>query len=402
MRVLMMQDWNRVHGGAEAHATLLRDGLLAAGDDVRLVTGSQGTAGDTTADYVALSPSTNTPKAFFQIINPFAVAAVHRVMREFRPDVAWVNMFALQLSPAALLSLGRLPLVLFVSDYKLTCPIGSKLLPNGSLCNFPAGLICRHQGCVTTLHWLRDQPRYALIRLAIRRANRVLACSAWIRDSLEQAGIQSTVTPLPSPTPGQHYKRACAAQPTFLFCGRLEREKGVDHLLRAFSYLHAELPEARLRIAGRGSQMEQLIHLAGALGIKHRVSFLGWLSPTQIEKQLAEAWASVVPSLWAEPLGLVAVEAILRSVPVIASAAGGLAEIVEHGRGGLLYPIGNDNALLDCFRAIANRSVFLDHCLSSEIVTAAAEQFSVDRHISLIRSVFEEIAGRGTSDAIAG
>ena len=53
MRILLMIDWNRGRGGAENHALALRAGLEAAGDEVRLLTSSAGTAGDGTAEYVA-------------------------------------------------------------------------------------------------------------------------------------------------------------------------------------------------------------------------------------------------------------------------------------------------------------------------------------------------------------
>lgn len=393
MRILMMLDWNRGHGGAEAYAAWLRDGLREAGDDVRLLTSSVGTAGDGTADYVAFGSDKKAAQALLQIVNPSAVLAVGRALRDFRPDVAWVNMFALQLSPAAVLALGTLPKVLLVSDYKVICPIGSKLLPDGSLCAVKSGWACHRQGCVNLPHWLRDQPRYALIRAVVRRADRVIACSAWIRNHLAQEGIPSEVSFLPvvSPTPG--FIRRPSPDPTFLYFGRLEREKGVDQLLRAFGRLHAERPAARLRIAGHGSQQEQLVKLSSSLGLDSAVQFLGWLSLEQLERHLAEAWASVAPSLWAEPQGLVAVEAIVRGVPVIASSPGGLAEIVEDGQTGMLFPRGDERALLDCLRAVCNDAVFPTHVLAPEAVEKAAERFSLKRHIQWIRRVFQEIAG---------
>src|SRR5215468_5147960 len=54
-----------------------------------------------------------------------------------------------------------------------------------------------------------------------------------------------------------------------------------------------------------------------------------------------------------QPLGLVAIEAIIRGVPVIASWQGGLAETVDPGRIGLLFPNGDEDALLECLRSVA-------------------------------------------------
>ena len=257
MRILMMLDWNPGHGGAEAYAGWLRDGLREAGDEVRLLTSSAGTADNGRADYVAFGTERTAAQVFLQIANPFAVAAVSRAIQNFRPDVAWVNMFALHLSPAAVLALGSLPKVLVVSDYKIICPIGSKLKPDGSHCTVRAGWECYRGGCLSFFHWLRDQPRYSLIRAAVRSADRIVACSAYVSAQLEAAGIRSEFALWPVPYAKPEWARSPSSEPTFLYCGRLEREKGVDRLLSAFARLQEQCPAARLRIAGRGSHKER-------------------------------------------------------------------------------------------------------------------------------------------------
>lgn len=73
---------------------------------------------------------------------------------------------------------------------------------------------------------------------------------------------------------------------------------------------------------------------------------------------MERAWIQVVPSRWAEPFGLVAVEAMMRGTAVVASAMGGLAEIVEHEQTGLLVPVGNVSALADAIqRATRDREL---------------------------------------------
>ena len=287
---------------------------------MRLLTSSAGTAGDGTAEYVAYGTERKAAQAFLQIANPFAAATVRRAVREFRPDVAWINMFAHHLSPAAVLALGDVPKVLLVSDYKVICPIGSKLLPDSSLCRQHAGWVCHRSGCLSLPHWLRDQPRYLLIRSAVERMNRVLACSSWVQRELADAGIKAEVLFAPIPARPRDFVRRPARDPRFLFVGRVDREKGIDLLIRAFAPLHAEFPSARLQIAGQGPERDKLEGLARASGVRARVDFLGWRSPPDLEPLFAEAWALIVPSLWAEPQGFVALEAIVRQLPVIASA----------------------------------------------------------------------------------
>jgi glycosyltransferase involved in cell wall biosynthesis len=217
-----------------------------------------------------------------------------------------------------------------------------------------------------------------------------LACSEWVRGELARNGIESEFVMLPVPRPGAQFERRPAAEAVFLFVGRLDREKGVELLVRAFARLYVSHPSARLRIAGRGPLREHLEGVARELGVAGAVDFCGWLSPGEVERQLRDAWALVVPSLWAEPLGLVAVEAVTRGVPVIASASGGLAEVVEDGVSGLLFRNNDEDALLARLRSIASGEAFPEHTLTAEVMSRALDTFGIERHIALMRRIFAE------------
>lgn len=392
MRILLITDWNRGQGGTEAYMSWLRAGLTAAGDEVRLLTSSAGNAADGSADYVAYGSNRLLGQTFLQVVNPFAMATLRRALREFRPDVVLVNTFAYHLSPAVLLALRGWPVVLLIADYKCICPIGSKLLPNGSICQVHAGWICHRNGCISLPHWLRDQPRYALMRNGINAVTKILACSEWMRRALAAEGIASEVVTLPVPQPGAGFQRLPATRPTFVFCGRLEVEKGVPLLLRAFARVHGIIPDATLRIIGSGPPRPALEQLAAELHIASNVTFAGWLDPPQIEEHLADGWALVVPSLWAEPLGLVAIEAIVRGVPVIASQSGGLSEVVEAGRSGLLFLNGDETALMECMLAIAQGRAFPEHTLAAEVIRHATSRHALDVHVEKLRQVLVEAA----------
>jgi glycosyltransferase involved in cell wall biosynthesis len=391
MRVLLVTDWNRGRGGAEASAIWLRDGLRAAGDEARLLTSSAGTAGDGEADFVAYGTERVAAQVFLQIVNPFAVACARRAVSEFHPHVAWVNMFAHHLSPAVLAALRPTPTVLFVSDYKYVCPVGSKLLPGGELCRVQAGWVCRQNGCVSTPHWLRDRVRYGFIRSAVRHAARVIVCSRSVQRELAASGIEAEVLTMPVPTPGQRFQRSPAPNPVFVFCGRLDSEKGVGVLLEAFARVLATQPSARLRIIGQGPQRAKLESLADALRLRTAVEFTGWLARDEVERQLHDAWALVAPSLWAEPFGLVAPEAVVRAVPVIASASGGFAETVDPGVSGVLVPNNDAFALAEAMSAVACGDLFPDHVLPKAVVQRTSATHGVERYVENLRRIFREV-----------
>lgn len=133
-----------------------------------------------------------------------------------------------------------------------------------------------------------------------------------------------------------------------------------------------------------------LAGLAVALGLND-VSFIEWQPVDRIEPLLADAWALVAPSRWAEPLGLTAIEAIVRGVPVVATAIGGLSETVEPGVTGLLFPNGDAEALAACLRDIIANPVWSS--LSPDAVERLARRHDPDRHIEDMRALFAEIAG---------
>jgi glycosyltransferase involved in cell wall biosynthesis len=125
------------------------------------------------------------------------------------------------------------------------------------------------------------------------------------------------------------------AEQRLLCVGRLIPIKGHIVLLRAFAQVHAEFPEARLAIAGRGPLEPALRALARELRIGDAVEFLGHVAP--IQSEIERSTVVVVPSM-GEGFGMVALEAMERSRPVIAAAIGGLGELVQDGVTGYLVP----------------------------------------------------------------
>jgi glycosyltransferase involved in cell wall biosynthesis len=391
MRVLLVADWNANPGGTEAYVEWLRGGLRAAGDDVCLLTSSAGSAADGTADYVAFGTGRRAAQAILQIVNPFAVARVRDALDDFRPDVALVTLFAHHLSPAVLHALRGVPTVLSVTDYKCICPIGTKLLPDGSICRVRAGAVCHRLGCVSVPHWIRDRPRYALIRSGLPTVARVLACSRWVQRQLATEGIASEWLTLPVPAPAAGFRRSPSSRPSFLFVGRLEVEKGAATLLHAFPRVHEAVPSARLRMVGEGSQRRSLERLAASLGLDDAVDWTGRQDHGGVERELASAWALVAPSLWAEPLGLAALDAIVRGVPVLVSERGGLGETVESGVSGLLFPNGDDRALAARMIDVATGRAFVDHAVPEDVVRHVADRHGIERHVGRLRGIFREV-----------
>jgi glycosyltransferase involved in cell wall biosynthesis len=153
----------------------------------------------------------------------------------------------------------------------------------------------------------------------------------------------------------------------FLFAGAVRPEKGVDYLARAFARLSDENPNACLAIAGGGrlwieqgwlrgravDATEEQVRtiLSPAIALK-RAFMLGIVSPAEIRAYYAAADVFVLPSMFQETFGLVVLEAFSARVPVIAFKSGGVPELVEDRKNGIIVGQGDEEALFASMREL--------------------------------------------------
>jgi glycosyltransferase involved in cell wall biosynthesis len=142
--------------------------------------------------------------------------------------------------------------------------------------------------------------------------------------------------------------QACAQRdgesPTFLFVGRMSKEKGLEDLLAAFRRIHEYLPKAKLLLAGPESERDRLRSQALALGLEKSIGFRGNQTPDQIGELLESCTAMVLPSR-REPWGLVVNEALSYGCPVVVSdICGCTPELVLNGVTGYVFPAGDVGA----------------------------------------------------------
>jgi glycogen(starch) synthase len=199
---------------------------------------------------------------------------------------------------------------------------------------------------ITHQSWLRaeDGGLGALFRLkrAIARLGRNVAISRAIA-----ADLPMTTELIPNPYRDEMFRDRGQPRPYELaFLGRLVSVKGAGVLLEAMGRLKAEGRTPRLLMMGDGPEREPLQAQARGLGVAEQIEMAGALQGEALVRGLNAAKILVVPSLYDEPFGIVALEGIACGCVVVASAGGGLPEAV--GPCGLTFPNGDSAALARC------------------------------------------------------
>jgi len=188
-----------------------------------------------------------------------------------------------------------------------------------------------------------EEPGWAgtLKRFALQFATSV-AISPAIADGLERPSVL-----IPNPyDPLLFHDPQLLRDRELVFVGRLVAGKGAHLLLEALAKLAGMGLTPRLTIVGGGPDEARLRGLAGELGLAERVTFAGVKHGRALVEEIGRHLIMVVPSLWNEPFGVVAVEGIACGCAVIGSTGGGLPYAI--GPCGLTFPNGDVEALTVC------------------------------------------------------
>ncbi|HCU10638.1 MAG TPA: hypothetical protein DGB72_00760 [Gemmatimonadetes bacterium] len=264
--------------------------------------------------------------------------------------------------------------------------------PNGVVGTWVSGLA--RIPLVTTLHGtdvrLARKVGVAkpLFGHVLKHSAAVTTVSKWLKEETEALvpGVHPSVAPMPVATnlfgPGSSRDGQ-----RLLFVGRLNDQKGAEHLVHALATM--KTPAASLDIVGDGPNREALKQLAQQLGVASRIRWHGQLSQSELPPLYQRAAAVVIPSI-DEGLGLVAVEALLCETPVVAFDSGGLRDVIQHEKTGLLVKPGDRAALasaLDNLLARDGRGSQLGRAGRLYALSAFAPESAARRYAEIYRRV---------------
>jgi glycosyltransferase involved in cell wall biosynthesis len=262
---------------------------------------------------------------------------VHRRILRLRPDVIHVHNLFPALSPAVL----RIPnepiaVVATLHNYRLLCLPGT-FLRDGRVCEdclgrrpWPGIVHACYRGSLLGSGAIAGSLMLHDRIGSYERVDLHLAISDFVRSKHIEAGLPADKIIVKPHFVAPARQRQGPGE-YFVYLGRLSREKGVETLLRAWRTVPANLV-----IVGDGPERQVLRGMA-----PEGVEFRDAIDPEEVPELMERARAVMVPSVSHEGAGRVVLEAYASGVPVLASRAGGLPEVVEDGKTGLLLPPGD-------------------------------------------------------------
>lgn len=371
-RIALVMDWHpNSIGGVQAHVRDLAQRLKARGHEVFIVSRKVGLA-----DIKALEDEGHvTVKPLISldiILVPPDPRDVENALRRISPDIVHSHHIFSLTSLYSLKSSHELGIPRVITNH--TIQIGYEKQELWRILSF----------FLPTRYYLK----YAQAVISVSRAADMIV-EAIMGDSVPRYIVPNAVDTERFRPPEREAERKI-----ILFVGRLVYRKGPHILIRAFARAAREDREAELHIVGKGMMEPLLRVLASRLGVQDRVVFHGAV-PERLKPELYRRSTIVaVPSILNESFGIVALEGMASGRPVVATRHGGLAEIIEHGRTGLLVKPGSSEELASSLLLLLQDSQ-LRKRLGENGRRVAVERYSWDVVLTRLLEIYNAVVSSG-------
>ena len=246
---------------------------------------------------------------------------------------------------------------------------------------------------ITTVQRL-ERKGNPLKTLVYRRAACAIAVSLAVKKYFEEIGAKN-IEVIPNGVDlrrfenlnreGSRHKLGLKDEFVIMTVARLEKVKGIKYLIGAMARSDL-LGRSHLLIIGDGSERENLESLAEELGLKERVKFLGQISNEKIPEYLAAADCFVLPSL-KEGFGIVILEAQAAGIPVIGTRVGGILDIIEDQKTGILVKPKNPKVIAQAISKIYSQPEFAKDLAQN--AKANLEKYDWDKIAERVYKVYE-------------
>ncbi|HLZ43901.1 MAG TPA: glycosyltransferase family 4 protein [Candidatus Sulfotelmatobacter sp.] len=351
MKVLFVHSAYQQFGGEDSVVRAEMELLRSRGDEVRLY----GRHNDEIKQFGLTQKTLLLPQTVYSWKTS---GELRDVVRQFKPDVAFIHNVYPLISPSAYHTLHQLgvPAVQVLHNFRPFCPNGF-YYTQGRICE-----ACRDGNYLNAVKNRCYKDSYTFSALygltlginrlegMIEKISGFVCLTEFFRIKMREAGVpESKLFVRPNFVDASALNGGTKVGSYGLFMGRLSAEKGCWTLIRAFE----KLPQVPLKIVGTGPMEQELREYVRDRNLEN-IEFLGFKSGTEKWEILRNAFCLVLPSEWYENFPVTVLEAFMASKPVVASRMGGLPYIVEEGKSGLLFEAGKADELAQRIQQLAS------------------------------------------------
>ncbi len=322
---------------------------------------------------------------------------IRKLIGDHRPEIAHIHNIYHQISPSILpvLKNSGIPVVMTAHDYKLVCP-NNTLFDGSNICEKCLGgksyqvmlNRCHNSSFSKGLTLAIEAYLHSLLRSYTECVDTIITPSSFMRNIFITFGVNpdkivfipNFVDPIPD-------KFGDEEDDYILYFGRLSIEKGLRTLISAMQ----RYPGTRLILAGDGPEREGLEKLSGVLNLTN-VQFIGQKNSQETEQLVKNSMFTVITSIWYENCPLSVLESMAQGKPVIGSRIGGIPDLIEDGKDGLLFNSNDVEDLCEKIGTILDDSDYRRE-LGRNAYLKVKQHFNSEVHYQGISSVYKELIG---------
>lgn len=368
MKVLIVNTYHYIRGGDSQHAISLGNLLECFGHQVHyfgMISNRNIPCGD--EDFFVSEIDYRKAFSDKKIFNAYHVISksiyslearqkMFLLLNDIKPDIAHIHSIRHHLTKSILPVLyeNKIPIIWTLHDFKELCP-NTTLYDGKTICEscaysnniFVLYKRCKKKSFIASLITYLEAVVNSR-KLYNEYIFKYISPSKFLRNKFIEHGYSShSIEHIPNFLDVNNITPYYDYDNYFLYVGRLEKEKGLETLIRAFNMFNNDM-QIHLMITGEGSYSHYLKELVNSLNI-HNIQFTGFLKDQELKSTIQNAKAVIIPSEWYENYPFVILEAMAYGKPVVGSRIGGIVEQVDDGETGYLF---TPNDVYDLFQKL--------------------------------------------------
>ena len=398
MKILIVNKFLYPKGGAETYTLKIGEELKKRGNEVQYfgMYDKKNTVGNKLNLYTRNMNFHS--KRISRVLYPFKIIysfeakrKMKRIIKDLEPDIIHLNNINFQLTPS-IIDIAykmKIPIVQTVHDYQMICPnhflynwkekcICEKCI-KGSKWNC-AKYNCIHNSKLKSIIGSLEGILYSKILKTYSKVSLYICPSKFLEEKLLESDIYKgkTATLCNFIELNKNYK-VSQKDDYILYFGRLSEEKGLLELLETMQ----KLPNIKLKIAGTGP-LENIIKTEG------NIEYVGFKTGEELKDLISKAKFAIYPSVWYENCPLSILEAESYGTPVITGNYGGMKELVENGKTGILVNEINSNTLKNIMEKLYNNNKKIEE-MSQNCITKRNKMLTMEQYVEELMKLYEKI-----------